>query len=52
MEIKYNKDFPRWEVYGKNPVVRGGVPQPCFVSARRDECERYAWRVIGWERLR
>ena len=44
MEIRYNTKFPRWEVYGENPVVRAGEPQPCFVGTH-EECENYAGRV-------
>lgn len=41
MEIKYNTDFKRWEVYNDNPVIRAGEPQPCFVSASHVRCEKY-----------
>lgn len=47
MRMVYNANFPRWEVYGKNPVIRGGKQQPCFVSTEREKCVAYARKVIG-----
>lgn len=45
MTIKYNSKFPRWEVYGENPVIRAGEQQPCFVSSDYKKCETYIQRV-------
>lgn len=45
MEIVYNTEFSRWEVYSDHPVIRAGRPQPCFVSAEREKCEAYIQRV-------
>lgn len=32
MELKYNPEMHRWEVYGQNSVIRGGERQPLFVA--------------------
>ena len=47
MQIKYNTEFKRWEVYNDNPVIRNKEPQPAFVSAREIECERYVKFAYG-----
>lgn len=47
MNILYNTEFYRWEVYGKHPVIRGGEPQPCFVNADIEKCEAYVEKVEG-----
>ena len=47
MEIKFNTDFPRWEVYGENPVIRNGEPQPEFVSDSWEKCITYKMAVEG-----
>ena len=45
MRLVYNANFPRWEVYGNHPVIRGGKQQPVFVSKDRSACEEYIKRV-------
>lgn len=47
MEILYNTEFHRWEVYGETTVIRAGEPQPRYVSAERDKCEAYKKKVEG-----
>lgn len=47
MEIKYNTEFHRWEVFNDHPVIRAGEPQPCYVSAEREKCEAYKKKVEG-----
>lgn len=47
MEIKFNTEFSRWEVYGPNAVTRAGEKQPSFVSASYEKCEAYITRVEG-----
>jgi hypothetical protein len=47
MEIVYNTEFSRWEVYGPDPVIRAGEPQPQFVSADYERCITYRRAVEG-----
>lgn len=47
MRLVYNANFPRWEVYGKIPVIRGGKQQPSFVSAEKAKCVAYLRKVSG-----
>lgn len=47
MEIVFNPDFPRWEVYGPDPVVRAGEPQPEFVSPDYEKCITYRRTMEG-----
>ena len=47
MEIRFNTDFPRWEVYGEDPVIRNGEPQPEFVSESYEKCRIYKETVEG-----
>lgn len=47
MEIVYNTEFSRWEVYGPDPVIRAGEPQPQFTSGDLDECLAYKKAVEG-----
>lgn len=47
MEIVYNTEFSRWEVYGPDPVIRAGEPQPQFVSADYERCVTYRMAVEG-----
>lgn len=49
MSILYNKEFHRWEVYCKNPVIRSGEKQPRFVSMEREKCEAYVKRVEAYK---
>ena len=44
MRIKYNTEYKRWEVYDKEPRVRGGEPQPSFVGTL-SACEEYRVKV-------
>ena len=44
MTIRFNTDFRRWEVYGET-VIRGGKPQPCFVSDSYSRCLNYIAKV-------
>ena len=46
MEIKYNTEFTRWEVYSENPVIRAGEPQPVFVAAELEKCITYKRAVM------
>ena len=39
--VFYNAEYRRWEYYGANPVIRGGEPQPEFVSADYEKCVTY-----------
>ena len=41
MEIKFNTQFSRWEVYGEKSVIRGGELQPVFVSANHSKAEEF-----------
>ena len=43
--VFYNTDYGRWEYYGSNPVIRGGEPQPEFVSADYEKCVIYKMDV-------
>lgn len=45
MEIIFNPEFHRWEVYGENPVIRAGEPQPDFVSSDYQKCITYRMLV-------
>lgn len=45
MEIKYNTEFKRWEVYKDNPIIRNKEPQPCFVSTDHEACILYIMRM-------
>jgi hypothetical protein len=47
MDIRYNTEYGRWEVYGENCVIRGGEEQPCFVSESEENCAMYIKRVEG-----
>lgn len=49
MEIKYNTQLKRWEVYGENSVIRAGERQPLFVAARWVDCSEFVQRaeVLG-----
>ncbi len=43
--VFYNTEFSRWEYYGANAVIRGGEPQPNFVSGSYEKCAAYAMTV-------
>lgn len=43
--IIFNPELERWEYYGCEPVVRGGEPQPEFVSVDYDKCITYEMTV-------
>jgi hypothetical protein len=45
--IVFNPEFERWEYYGADPVMRGGEPQPEFVSADYEKCITYRMTVEG-----
>lgn len=45
--IVFNPEFERWEYYGADPVVRGGDPQPEFVSVDYEKCITYRITVEG-----
>lgn len=45
MKILYNPQFRRWEVYSDHPVIRNGEPQPKYVSAKYEKCEKYVRSV-------
>ncbi len=47
MEIVYNTEFHRWEVYSKNVVIRNGEKQPDFVSDDYQKCITYRAVVTG-----
>ena len=47
MKILYNPQFHRWEVYGEDPVIRNGEPQPEFVSDSYQKCITYKMAVEG-----
>ena len=47
MEILLNTDYARWEVYGDDPVIRAGEPQPQFVNESYDKCITYRMAVEG-----
>lgn len=46
-EIIFNPEFERWEVYGNNPVIRAGEPQPEFVSGSFEKCAAYKAATEG-----
>lgn len=39
--IIFNPNFDRWEYYGAKPIMRGGEPQPEFVSTDYEKCITY-----------
>ena len=39
--VFYNTEYGRWEYYGADSVIRGGEPQPKFVSADYEKCVTY-----------
>jgi len=43
--VFYNTEYSRWEYYGADPVIRGGEPQPKFVSGSYEKCVAYAMIV-------
>ena len=43
--VFYNTEYGRWEYYGADSVIRGGEPQPKFVSGNYKKCMAYAMRV-------
>lgn len=45
MEIKFNTEMKRYEVYPDKPVIRAGKPQPSYVSASLHDCGEYVDRV-------
>lgn len=45
MEIIFNNEFMRWEVYSEKSVIRNKEKQPVFVSPLKIECEIYCQRV-------
>lgn len=45
MTLRYNPDFPRWEVYPEKQLIRGGEEQPVFVSADMLKCAVYMEKV-------
>lgn len=47
MDIIFNPEFGRYEVFGPNPVIRAGEPQPEFVSADYEKCLIYKQAVEG-----
>lgn len=47
MKILYNPQMHRWEVYGPDPVIRAGEPQPEFVSDDYEKCITYRRAVNG-----
>lgn len=47
MVILYNTETSRWEVYGPDPVIRNGEPQPQYVSKDFSKCLTYRMVVEG-----
>ena len=47
MKIFFNTEFSRWEVYGPDPVIRAGEPQPEFTSPDLERCLAYKAAVEG-----
>jgi hypothetical protein len=45
IEIKYNTQMHRWEVFSPKSVTRAGEKQPVFVSAKLEACAEYAERI-------
>ena len=45
MEVKYNTEFKRWEVYSDKPIIRNKNPQPSFVSQDHEACRLYIMRM-------
>ena len=45
MDIKYNTEFQRWDVYTPDSVVRNSVPQPEFVTSSFEKACIYAEAV-------
>lgn len=45
MKIVYNPEMNRWEVYGEDPVIRNGEPQPEYVSESYEKCVTYRMAV-------
>ncbi len=43
--VFYNTEYGRWEYYGADNVIRGGEPQPKFVSESYEKCVAYATTV-------
>ena len=47
MEILFNTEYSRWEVYSPDAVIRNGEKQPDFVSDSYDKCITYRMAVEG-----
>lgn len=47
MEILFNPEFERYEVYSPDAVIRNGERQPDFVSADYEKCITYKTIVEG-----
>ena len=45
MEIKFNTERGRWEVYNELPRLRAGEPQPDYVCAELTDAAAYVERV-------
>ncbi len=41
MEIVFNNEFMRWEVFSDKSVIRNGERQPVYVSSEKIYCEIY-----------
>lgn len=41
MDIKFNPEFHRYEVYGQKSVVRAGEEQPVFVTGEYEKAAEY-----------
>ena len=46
-QILFNPQLKRYEVYGPDPVIRAGEPQPEFVSDNYEKCITYRRSVSG-----
>lgn len=45
--VFYNTEYGRWEYYDADSVIRGGEPQPKFVSANYYFCAEYKREMEG-----
>ncbi len=45
LDLKFNTEMHRFELFTEDSVVRAGELQPVFVSQSFDECVAYAERL-------
>lgn len=48
MEIRFNEERCRWEVFGPDCLILNGELQPLFSADGLEAAVRYAEEVEGW----